>query len=267
MSTKMSTKSKRNFQPIKRVITLLILVGLSVGCIIYAEINYNQIKCSGLVVKLDSENEKPLLGKNEINLVVTNEGTDYYLDKPIHQISLRNIEQRVKKIPLVKSAEAHHDFSGKIVISIKEYSPIARILRFTSGESNIRDQYVTQEGRFIGTSDLFTPRTLVVSGPFFKTSRKDLRDERGKTLLPLFEYIHENDFWRAQIAQLIIAADGGVVMVPTLGKTYIDFGLPMNIENKFKKLSLFYKKIVPNKGWNTYSWIHLKYKNQVICDY
>jgi cell division protein FtsQ len=56
-------------------------------------------------------------------------------------------------------------------------------------------------------------------------------------------------------------------MVPTMGRTYIDFGLPIHIETKFKKLALFYKKIIPNKGWDTYSWIHLKYKNQVICDY
>jgi cell division protein FtsQ len=234
---------KRNFQPFKKVLTLVILLTIGVAAIIYAEINYRSITCTGLVVKLDSENERPLLGKNE------------------------KIESRVKRSPLVKSCEAHYDFSGKIIVSVKEFSPIARILKFTSGESNIRDQYVTKEGKFIGTSDLFTPRTLVVSGPFFQNSRKDLRDERGKTLIPLFEFINNDDFWRAQIAQLVIAADGGVVMVPTLGRTYIDFGLPMNIESKFKKLALFYKKIIPNKGWNTYSWIHLKYKNQVICDY
>jgi cell division protein FtsQ len=258
---------KRNFQPLKKILTMVILLTLGVAAIIYAEINYRSITCTGLVVKLDSENERPLLGKNDINLMVTNEGADYYLDKPLTDISLKKIESRVKRIPLVKSCEAHYDFSGKIIVSVKEFSPIARILKFTSGESNIRDQYVTKEGKFIGTSDLFTPRTLVVSGPFFQNSRKDLRDERGKTLIPLFEFINNDDFWRAQIAQLVIAADGGVVMVPTLGKTYIDFGLPMNIESKFKKLALFYKKIIPNKGWNTYSWIHLKYKNQVICDY
>ena len=75
--------------------------------------------------------------------MVTNEGAEYFLDKPLNEISLRKIEQRVKRIPLVKSCEAHHDFSGKIIISIKEYSPVARILRFTSGESNLRDQYVS----------------------------------------------------------------------------------------------------------------------------
>lgn len=263
----MSKLKNRNFKPLKTIVSYVILCSLALAGIIYAELQYKDIRCTGIVVKLDSENERPLLGKNDINLVVTNEGADYFLDKPIHEISLRKIEQRVKRIPLVKSCEAHHDFSGKIIISIKEYSPVARILRFTSGESNLRDQYVTQEGKFIGTSDLFTPRTLVVSGSFFSKNRKDLRDPRGKTLIPLFEFINDDDFWRAQISQIIVAADGGVVMVPTLGKTNIDFGLPIHIESKFKKLRLFYEKIIPNKGWNTYSWIHLKYKNQVICDY
>jgi cell division protein FtsQ len=254
-------------QRLKKVLSVVILLGLAIAAVIYEEISYNEITCTGIVVKLDSENEKPLLGQKDINLMVTNQGSDYFLNKPINEISLHQIEQRVKRIPLVKSCEAHHDFSGKIIISVKEYSPIARILRFTSGTSQLRDQYVTQEGRLIATSDLFTPRILVVSGAFFKDSRRDLRDPRGKTLLPFLEFINQDEFWKAQIAQVIVAEDGGIVMVPTMGRTYIDFGLPIHIKTKFKKLALFYKKIIPNKGWNTYSWIHLKYKNQVICDY
>ena len=259
----MSTMKNRNFRPLKTIVLYVILFSLALAGILYSEWQYKEIRCTGIIIKLDSENERPLLGKNDINLVITNEGADYFLDKPLNEISLRKIEQRVKRIPLVKSCEAHHDFSGKIIISIKEYSPVARVLRFTSGESNQRDQYVTQEGKFIGTSDFFTPRTLVVSGPFFTQNRRDLR----KTLSPLFEFINEDDFLRAQISQIMVAADGGVILVPTLGKTNIDFGLPIHIESKFKKLKLFYEKIIPNKGWNTYSWIHLKYKNQVICDY
>ncbi len=263
----MSPSTKIKIQRLKKILSIVILMGLAIAAVVYEEISYNEIKCTGIIVKLDSENEKPLLGKQDINLMVTNQGSDYFLNKPLNEISLHQIEQRVKRIPLVKSCEAHHDFSGKIIISVKEYSPIARILRFTSGESNLRDQYVTQEGRLISTSDLFTPRILVVSGPFFKDSRRDLRDARGKTLLPFLEFINQDEFWKAQIAQVIVAEDGGIVMVPTMGRTYIDFGLPIHIETKFKKLALFYKKIIPNKGWDTYSWIHLKYKNQVICDY
>ncbi len=262
----MSPKIRIDFARVKKLLTYVILAGIGIGVIIFAELKSQEVKCTGVIIKLDSENERPLLSKKDINVVVTNEGTDYFLDKPLDEISLHEIEQRVKKIPLVKSCEAHYDFSGRIVIAVKEYSPIARILHFTAGESNYKDQYVTQEGKFIGTSSLFTPRVLIASGPFFSGKRKNLLDERGKTLIPLFEFINNHEFWRAQITQVIVAEDGGVVLVPAIGQTYIDFGLPVHIETKFKKLDLFYKKIIPNKGWNTYHWVHLKYKNQVICD-
>lgn len=252
---------------IKRLISLIILLGMGIAAVIYSDLSYNDIKCSGIVVKLDSENERPLLGKKDINNVVTEQGTRYYVGKYLQNISLHQMEERVKRIPLVKSCEAHYDFSGKIIVSVKEYSPIARILRNTVGESNLSDQYVTQDGKFIGTSPLFTPRILVVSGAFFKKNRKNLSDVKGKHLIELFEFINSNEFWRAQISQLEVAEDGGVVMIPTLGITRVDFGLPINIDTKFKKLALFYKKIIPNKGWNTYRWVRLKYKNQVICDY
>ncbi len=262
----MSPKIRIDYARVKKLLTYVLLAALAIGAIIFAEMKSREVKCTGVVIKLDSENERPLLSKQDINIMVTNEGADYFLDRPMDEISLHQIEQRVKKIPLVKSCEAHYDFSGRIIVSVKEYSPIARILHFTAGESNYKDQYVTQEGKFIGTSSLFTPRVLIASGPFFSGKRKNLLDERGKTLIPLFEFINDNDFWRAQITQVIVAEDGGVVLVPAIGQTYVDFGLPVNIETKFKKLDLFYKKIIPNKGWNTYHWVHLKYKNQVICD-
>ncbi len=262
----MSPKIRIDYARVKKLLTYVLLAALAIGAIIFAEMKSREVKCTGVIIKLDSENERPLLSKQDINIMVTNEGADYFLDRPMDEISLHQIEQRVKKIPLVKSCEAHYDFSGRIIVSVKEYSPIARILHFTAGESNYKDQYVTQEGKFIGTSSLFTPRVLIASGPFFSGKRKNLLDERGKTLIPLFEFINDNDFWRAQITQVIVAEDGGVVLVPAIGQTYVDFGLPVNIETKFKKLDLFYKKIIPNKGWNTYHWVHLKYKNQVICD-
>ncbi|MHA8051013.1 cell division protein FtsQ/DivIB [Aquirufa sp. ROCK-SH2] len=257
---------KKKIFYLKKLTSLILLISIWVSAIAFAQYSYQESKCTGIIVKLDSENEKPLLSKKHINQVITEEGTRYFEDKPLEVISLHRMEQSVKKIPLVKSCEAHFDFSGKIIVSVKEFSPIARILRSTSELSTQPDQYVTAEGNFIGTSSLFTPRVLVVTGDYFKSNRKDLKDDKGKTLLPLFEYINENEFWKAQISQVVVANDGGIILVPTFGTTNIDFGLPINIENKFKKLAIFYKQIIPNRGWNTYSWVRLKYKNQLICD-
>jgi len=251
---------------LKRVISMIILISIWVSAIVFAEISYNEVTCQGIKIKLDSENEKSSLSKKDIDRVITEEGTNYFLDKPLDEISLSKMENRVRKIPLVKSCEAHFDFSGKIVVSVQEYSPVARILNNTIGGSNQPDQYVTKDGHFIGTSLLFTPRVLVVSGSYFQPFRKNLMDEKSKSLLDLFKFINQDEFWKAQIGQVEVAKDGGIILIPTLGNTRVDFGLPIHIENKFKKLSVFYKQIIPSKGWNKYQWVRVKYKNQLICE-
>jgi len=256
---------KANSTLIKQVIGMVILFTLVLSAVVFSELRFNEVVCKGIDISVDSDNEKALLSKNDIKLVVSEQGTDYFLDKPITQISLRKIEERVKRIPLVKSCEAHHDFSGVISISVKEYKPIARIVRSTIGTSPYTDQYISEDGKFIGTSPLFTPRIIVTGGPYFD-GKRDIQDKRGKTLIPFFQYIENNEFWKAQISQIIVAKDGGIVLIPTIGTTRIDFGLATNIENKFKKLFIFYQKVIPNKGWNKYSWVQLKYKNQVICE-
>jgi cell division protein FtsQ len=55
-------------------------------------------------------------------------------------------------------------------------------------------------------------------------------------------------------------------MYPQVGKQYIEFGKAEQIEEKFSKLTIFYQKILPFKGWNTYKRVNLKYFNQIVCE-
>jgi cell division protein FtsQ len=57
-----------------------------------------------------------------------------------------------------------------------------------------------------------------------------------------------------------------VTLYPQMGKQIIEFGMATDIESKFRKLKIFYKKILPVKGWNRYSKISLAYQDQIICE-
>ena len=50
-----------------------------------------------------------------------------------------------------------------------------------------------------------------------------------------------------------------------VGNHKIVFGGVENLESKFEKLMFFYKKGLNKTGWNEYSEINLKYKDQVVC--
>lgn len=250
----------------KRVLTYFLLISMWVSAMVFANFEYEEVVCKGISIKLESENERPLLDKKELQNVVTSYGSTYYLDKKIQNISLRSIEKKLEKIPLVKSSQAHVDLDGKIQVLVKEYSPVARLLRSTIGNGNQADQYITQDGHFIRTSEFFTPRVLVVYGPYFSNQKSNLQGPRDQGILSILNFIQNDEFLKAQVAEMEVASDGGIVLMPTIGNTKIDFGLPSNIAMKFEKLKVFYEQIIPNKGWNRYAWVRLKYKNQLICE-
>ena len=90
--------------------------------------------------------------------------------------------------------------------------------------------------------------------------------EEGQKIYELLQFINNDKFWSAQIAQIDISKDLYVTVYPQVTKQVVEFGKPEQIEKKFKKLKAFYKKVLPQKGWNTYSRINLEYKDQVIAE-
>ena len=59
--------------------------------------------------------------------------------------------------------------------------------------------------------------------------------------------------------------NGDLILIPRVGYQQIVLGKPIDIADKFSKLKLLYEKGILEKGWNNYSHINLKFKNQIIC--
>jgi cell division protein FtsQ len=56
-----------------------------------------------------------------------------------------------------------------------------------------------------------------------------------------------------------------VELTPTVGNHQIILGKIADYRENLNKLQLFYEKGLAEVGWNRYSVINLKYKNQVVC--
>jgi cell division protein FtsQ len=53
-------------------------------------------------------------------------------------------------------------------------------------------------------------------------------------------------------------------LIPRVGKHSIVIGSPENLAEKMENLRIFYIKALKNLGWDKYSVINLKYKNQIV---
>ena len=134
--------------------------------------------------------------------------------------------------------------------------------------SNQQSQYIDEDGTLLPLSDQYTARVFLVEvNRLPNANEKSLQDQPyGSALLALFNYIDSDPFWRDQIVYMRINEEGKIVMYMQIGKQYVEFGAPEAVESKLSKLTLFYKKIAPYKGWNTYRRVNVEFANQIICE-
>jgi cell division protein FtsQ len=93
-----------------------------------------------------------------------------------------------------------------------------------------------------------------------------LVDDEGKDLFYFIKYIEKDKFWSAQFAQLKVDKRGMIEIFPQVTKQMIEFGDTYQYDEKLKKLKIFYDKILPDRGWNRYNRVNLKFENQIICE-
>ncbi len=243
---------------------LLTAIGiLLLGVVFFSEWIYSSQRCKEINIIIETENEHRLLEKSDIRSLVSPSTVEGPVGKTYKNINLKKIEERVLSNKLVKSCQVHRGLSGELTVDVEEYKPIARVV--TALNDGTVNSYVTEKGDFIGISESYTPRVLLLSGNYFE-SNKNLKEVKSKPLLELIQAINGDEFWKAQITQLVVEKDGGVTLIPEVGKHVIEFGMALEIEDKFRKLKIFYKKILSTKGWNAYSKVSVKYRNQIVCE-
>jgi hypothetical protein len=69
----------------------------------------------------------------------------------------------------------------------------------------------------------------------------------------------------AHIDQVDIDAERNFQMVPKVGKHMVQFGDGKEVEQKFRKLFIFYRDVISKTGWSRYAAVNVGYKGQVVA--
>ena len=67
------------------------------------------------------------------------------------------------------------------------------------------------------------------------------------------------------LEQIYVHPDKEVELIPRVGNHRILLGTFDHFEEKLANLRLFYEQAIPKMGWEKYSIINLKYRNQIVC--
>ena len=235
----------------------LLLIGIVAVTLSFAVNEANSITCSDVQVSF-LKNELIQVKKEEIVRLIHN-ADKQLMGKELREINADIIEKDIEKHPAIDKAEVYKiistdssSYRGILGVRIKHREPVVRIMSV-----NAR-YYLDKTGEKIPFSSNYTANVLVVTGDF---SEEYARSE----LLPFVMYLNSNPFWRAQIEQIHVENDGGIVLTPLVGDQIIEMGSIQGYPEKLRNLKAFYQQIMARNNWDKYNKISLKYKNQIIA--
>jgi cell division protein FtsQ len=253
-------KLKLNIRTEIKVVAALLGVSFLIA---FSERKQGGSVCNSIVIELDNGHENHFLDEADVLKLVENSG-QAIKGTGIDRINLKEIEGKLKYDKHILDAQLFGDLKGNLIVNVELRRPIARIV-----QQDAPDAYIAEDGTVMPVSEKYTARVLLLSGPFVKKlleSENLNKIEEGKQILEMIEFINNDKFWKAQVAQLDISGDGRISIFPQVTNQKVEFGKPENIETKFRKLMIFYKMILPQRGWTRYERVNLEYEGQVIAE-
>lgn len=214
-----------------------------------------------------------------VEIIPLESGEKMLSDKDVRQILLRafgntlegtelaNLEvERMERVleedPFVLDAEAFVGQSNTLHVKIRQREPVLRVL-----DNNGGNYYLDKDGAKIPVSRNYTARVLVATGniaPYSADFRQKKRNSLKDTYA-LANFLRADPVWEGFIQQIHVNNAGEFVLVPLVGDQKILLGSTRNLEDKLRRLKIFYKEAMPYAGWRTYETINLKYNGQVVA--
>ncbi len=219
--------------------------------------------CTGIRVNIEDTFDTYFINEEDVRALLTQNGTQRIEGEPFREINLKNLELRLKTNKFVKNCQVYADLTGRLNVNIVQNRPLARVV-----DPNLPDAYISEDGDVLPLSERFTARVLLLEGAGLKKLlRGNLQeDSTGRAVFELLKHIDNERFFKALLAQVAVSENGDIQMYPQIGRQVIEFGKPVDIERKFEKIRIFYRRILPARGWNRYRRVSVAYGNQIVCE-
>lgn len=247
---------------LKKMLAFVVLTLVLVGFIGFVEKQTLYKTFQGTEIDIKGVSGVYFVEDAEITKILSEAFPELKVGLMLEEVPMRKIETRLLGHPFVKSVEAMLGQKGILNLKISQHQPIARIAQPMGA-----DGYITTEGKVIPTSTSYTSRVLILEGDYAEMlmDKGDITTDMPE-LMDLIKFITEDEFWNAQITELEVNSKDNIRLFQQVGRQVIEFGDAGDIANKFDRIAVFYKEILPRKGWNAYNRVSVKFKDQIVCE-
>ncbi len=262
--------NKLKWKRFKVMVSWVALVCYLVVALSFSSTKKSEQNCAGVKVYIRDSATNHFVSSREIYGKLVNAGVKI-TGEPLWSINTYEVEQRLRNLKTISDVDVYSGSDGYVRIKVSQRKPIVRVIPSSGGSF-----YIDEDGFFFPCSSNFTAHVMIVTGNVkypigVKNVSEMIPAEEGKPvplvvmLYRFAKYVSNNDFWNAQIQQLLVRDNHNIEFYTRVGMQSIQLGGFELYEEKLDKLYTFYRKGMPAVGWNTYKAINLQYSNQVVC--
>ena len=254
----MDRKRKISILKVLQVFAGVVLTACCITALLSAEKVERQMHLQGVAVNITNNNYRFLNNDQVLDLVINDRHINIK-QTTLAKADIYSMETILRANPWVAGAEAYIDNTHILHLNVTQRVPVARIF-----ENDGSSYYLDSSLSAMPVSGRYTFYTTVV------TNVPELRDDSlGKSIkgsiVALVRFIEKDTFWNAQVSQIMMDSTYAFELVPVLGSHTILLGDTADMKAKFDNLFVFYKKIMGHIGWEKYTRLDLRYKNQVVA--
>ncbi|MEH6308896.1 cell division protein FtsQ [Olivibacter sp. CPCC 100613] len=221
----------------------------------------NAMVCKG--VKIIVPGSQAFVSQEDVFGIVEKNGgplTGHLLKNvPIHEL-----ENSLKENPFIRDVRVFTEMDGMVHVKIEQREAVVRVINNVGN-----DFYIDREGVKFPTSKLYAPHIIVANGNVgerFDGKSDTVGTSLVRSLCKIADFLGRDSLWNSQIEQLYVNDEQDIEVVPRVGNQKIILGNADSLPDKFNRLMVFYKQIIPKAGWGTYKTVNLKFANQIVCE-
>ncbi|MCX7954159.1 MAG: hypothetical protein N3A01_03100 [Bacteroidales bacterium] len=235
----------------------------------------NNIICKRINIFIRDSADVKFVSASDILEILKNKNISI-INQKLHSLPIYSIEQILKNIPSVKNAEVYTTIDSTLTIEITQRKPIVRIIT-----DNFFSFYIDNEGYIFPISNNYTAHTLIASGYIreniysYNTNNVNEIDSITKIkktrshiseIYKIAKAIYNDSLMNPLISQIYYNTAMQIELTPIIGKFNFIIGDTTSLNEKLKKISIFYKEIYPRLD-STYriEKVNLMFKNQIVC--
>lgn len=233
------------------IVTAVVIAYLAVALTLTSYMAANDT-CSEVCIQVNDTSSHPFVTVRELNRDL-DDIINRAPGRPLSELNTAEIEQRLSRIDKIEDARAIMLTTGKVLIEVTPMRPVARVF-----DGN-RSYYINKDGKRISADARYHMDVPVIIG------RLDQMNLKAESYLPLVKYISSDPGWDALVSAIRVESPRDIMLVPVIHGHVINLGDTSGYKEKLERLRLFYREVMPEKGWSYYDTISVKWRGQVVA--